>query len=98
MGARGIQLGAGMRELLRNRDFMLFWFSSAIASIAGMTLEFVVSLYAFDLTGSAALFGFILSIVIVPRLFLYPVAGVFADRYNRKKLLAVASALVLLVL
>jgi hypothetical protein len=77
---------------------MLFWAASALASIASVTLEFIVSLYAFDITGSAALFGFILAIVIVPRLLLYPVAGVVADRYNRKLLLVVPTALVFLAL
>jgi MFS family permease len=87
-----------VRELLRNKNFILFWVASAIASIASLTLQFVVSLYAFDLTGSAALFGFILSIVIVPRLLLYPVAGVWADRYNRKLLLVIPTALMFVVL
>lgn len=87
-----------MRKLLGNRDFMLFWVASALASIASVTLEFIVSLYAFDITGSAALFGFILAIVIVPRLLLYPIAGVIADRYNRKLLLAIPTALVFLAL
>ncbi|MDR0347778.1 MAG: MFS transporter, partial [Coriobacteriales bacterium] len=87
-----------MRELLRNKNFMLFWAASAIASIASLTLQFVVSLYAFDLTGSAALFGFILSVVLIPRLILYPVAGVWADRYNRKLLFVAPAVLMFVVL
>ncbi|MDR1422406.1 MAG: MFS transporter [Coriobacteriales bacterium] len=87
-----------MLELLHNRNFVLFWFASMFFELGGMALQFVISLYAYDLTGSAALFGFLLFIVIVPRLLIYPLAGVWADRYDRRLMMLLSAAIATIVL
>lgn len=48
----------------------------------------MLSLYVLDLTGSATLFASMLSIIIVPRLLLTPLAGVMADRARKSRLMA----------
>ncbi len=70
------------------RDYWLFWFASSLGMGASNILQYVLSLYVLDLTGSATLFASMLSIIIIPRLLLTPVAGVLADRVNKSRLMA----------
>ncbi len=55
---------------------------------ASNILQYVLSLYVLDLTGSATLFASMLSIIIIPRLLLTPLAGVLADRVKKSRLMA----------
>ncbi len=71
-----------------NRDYWLFWFASSLGMGASNILQYVLSLYVLDLTGSATLFASMLSIIIFPRLLLTPVAGVLADRVRKSRLMA----------
>lgn len=71
-----------------NKDYWLFWFASALGMGASNILQYVLSLYVLDVTGSATLFASMLSIIIIPRLLLTPVAGVFVDRAKKNRLMA----------
>ena len=70
------------------KDYWLFWFASALGMGASNILQYVLSLYVLDLTGSATLFASMLSIIIFPRLLLTPVAGVLADRVKKSRFMA----------
>ncbi len=70
------------------KDYWLFWFASSLGMGASNILQYVLSLYVLDLTGSATLFASMLSIIIIPRLLLTPVAGVLADRTKKSRLMA----------
>ncbi len=49
-----------------NKDYWLFWFASSLGMGASNILQYVLSLYVPDLTGSATLFASMLSIIIIP--------------------------------
>lgn len=51
-------------------------------------MQYVLSLYVLDLTGSATLFASMLSIIIFPRILLTPLAGVLADRVKKIRLMS----------
>lgn len=70
------------------RDYWLFWFASSLGMGASNILQYVLSLYVLDLTGSATLFASMLSIIIFPRILLTPLAGVMADRVRKIRLMA----------
>lgn len=70
------------------RDYWLFWFTSSLGMGASNILQYVLSLYVLDLTGSATLFASMLSIIIFPRILLTPLAGVLADRVHKSRLMA----------
>lgn len=70
------------------KDYWLFWFVSSLGMGASNILQYVLSLYVLDLTGSATLFASMLSIIIIPRLLLTPLAGVMADRAKKSRLMA----------
>ena len=71
-----------------NKDYWLFWFASSLGMGASNILQYVLSLYVLDLTGSATLFASMLSIIIFPRILLTPLAGVLADRIHKTRLMA----------
>lgn len=70
-----------MKDL--NKDYWLYWVASALSMSASNILQYVLSLYVLELTGSATLFASMLSIIIFPRILLTPVAGVVADRVKK---------------
>ena len=70
------------------KDYWLFWFASSLGMGASNILQYVLSLYVLDLTGSATLFASMLSIIIFPRILLTPLAGVLADRVHKTCLMA----------
>ena len=74
------------------RDYWLFWLASSLGMGASNILQYVLSLYVLDLTGSATLFASMLSIIIFPRILLTPVAGVLADRVRKSRFMALVLA------
>jgi len=75
---------------LRHRDYRWLWsgtfFSTASQWIQQATLGWVV----YDLTGSAALLGAVLGVRAIPMLLLAPVSGLVADRFDRRRALALS--------
>ena len=70
------------------KDYWLFWFASSLGMGASNILQYVLSLYVLDLTGSATLFASMLSIIIFPRILLTPLAGVMADRVRKSRMMS----------
>ncbi|MCL2883018.1 MAG: MFS transporter, partial [Coriobacteriia bacterium] len=87
-----------IKALLHNRNYVLYWLASMCSEFGSITLQFVISLYVFDLTGNSVLYGTLLFIAIVPRLVFYPLAGMLADRYDRRLLLLVPTGCAAIVL
>ena len=87
-----------MKELLKNKNYMLYWFATAFSMAASNVLQFVLSLYVLDITGSAVAFSSILSIIIIPRLLLSPAGGYIGDRFQRIKSMIVINTFTALVI
>ncbi|MPZ48078.1 MAG: MFS transporter [Dehalococcoidia bacterium] len=65
-----------------------WYFAGNIAFFMGMQMQFVLRGYlAFDLTNSASSLGLIALAISLPTLLVAPIAGVVADRVNKKYLL-----------
>lgn len=71
--------------LLKNKDYSLLMIGKLVSLLGSNMLQFALSLYVLSLTGSALIYASMLSISILPRLLLSPIAGVFGDWFNRKK-------------
>jgi len=56
----------------------------AVSILASSMMEFSVSIWVFERTGSATVLGGMTTAFTVPFLLLTPIAGVMVDRYNRK--------------
>ena len=74
-----------MDIILNNANFRKLWFSSTFAGAASNIIQYALSLYVLDKTGSATAFASILSIIILPRLLFSPIAGVWGDRVDRQQ-------------
>ena len=72
-------------KLIKQKDFSLLIIGKLVSLVGSNMLQFALSLYVLAITGSATIFASILSISILPRLLLSPIAGVFGDWFDRKK-------------
>jgi len=78
---------------LRYRNFRLF-FSGQLISLIGTWMQHVaLSWLIYRLTGSAFMLGMVAFIGQFPIFFLTPIAGVYADRHNRHRLLLLTQSL-----
>ncbi len=72
-------------KLFKQKDFTLLIMGKLVSLLGSNIQQFALSLYVLALTGSATIFASILSITIIPRLLLSPIAGVFGDWFDKKK-------------
>jgi MFS family permease len=76
--------GTGFRYLLGNRDFRLIWFAQVAAQLADKFLMFSLIILAYRLSGGSTPVAVTLLAYTVPAVAIAPLAGVFADRHDRK--------------
>lgn len=74
-------------SLLKDRNFTLLMLGKLVSLIGSDMQSFALSLYVLNITGSATKFASVLSLTIIPRLILGPIAGVFTDWFDRKKII-----------
>jgi MFS transporter, DHA3 family, macrolide efflux protein len=89
-------------RLFRNRNFMALWIGQIISFIGDYFVMLAVPVAVNRLTGSAMMVGLAYMASAVPALLLGPVAGVFIDRWDRRKVMIasdiIRALLVLLML
>jgi MFS family permease len=83
---------------LKQRNFALLWFGQLISMIGDWVLLIALPFHIYNLTGSALATGAMFMASALPRLLLGSVAGVFADRWDRRRMMIVADVLRALVL
>lgn len=78
---------SSLRSTLRYRNFRNLWLGS-FASYAGQWIQqATIAWLAYDMTGSRMLLGVIIGVRAIPMFLLAPLAGVAADRYDRRNLM-----------
>jgi len=79
-------------QLKGMRGFVLLWAGQFVSIFASRMTNFAITLWAWDLTGTAT--GLVLVGVIgfLPGVLLGPIAGTLVDRWNRKLMLALSDA------
>jgi predicted MFS family arabinose efflux permease len=83
---------------LRQRDFALLWFGGLISMMGDWAMFAALPFYAFEQTGSAFASGAVLTALTLPGLLFGTVAGVFVDRWDRKRTMVLANLLQVLVM
>src|SRR5262245_33302118 len=81
-----------MLEALRIRDFRLLWFARLVSLLGSWLLVVAVPAHVFALTGSVAATGLTLAAQFLPPVMLGPLAGVLADRWDRRRVMVAADA------
>ncbi len=72
---------------LRHRNFRLLWFGLLFSSAGQWIQQVTLGWLVYELTGSAALLGVVNGLRAVPFLLTGPLAGVLADRVDRRRLM-----------
>jgi MFS family permease len=81
---------------LRSRNYRLFVAGQSVSLVGTWMQQVAMSWLVYRLTGSAFLLGVVGFTSQIPTLLLSPVAGVLADRWNRRRLLMVTQTLAML--
>jgi predicted MFS family arabinose efflux permease len=76
-----------MFQALRIRDFRLLWGGGIVSSLGSWLLILAIPAHVFLVTGSLRDTGLTLAAEYLPLLVLGPVAGVFTDRWDRRRLM-----------
>lgn len=90
-------------DLLRRRNlmpqmkksfnqFLLLWSGDFISAIGSGMTSFGLGVYIFQQTGKASFMALVTLLAFLPSLLLSPLAGVLADRYDRRILMALGTA------
>lgn len=87
-----------MLATLRRRDFALLWTGGLISVTGDWVLSIGLPIYVLILSHSVLATSIILISGRIPSLLLGPLAGVFVDRWNRKRILVVGNMLSALAL
>lgn len=87
-----------MLATLRQRNFALLWLGGLISMLGDWTLCVALPFYVYDVTGSVLASGIMAMASTIPRVVFGPMAGVFVDRWDRKRTLVIANVLLCLLL
>jgi len=79
--------------VFRNRDFSFLWTGQLVSTIGNSLTSLAASIVVYRLTGSALSVGLMLMATALPTLFVGPIAGVFVDRMDRKRIMILADVL-----
>ncbi len=83
------RLSSAIRKMIifRNRSFGLLWTGQLVSGGGSWLLDVAVPVYVFHLTRSASDTGLTVVAEVLPLLIVGPVAGVFADRWSRLRIM-----------
>jgi MFS family permease len=76
-----------MLRALQSRNYRLFFLGQGVSLIGTLMQQVAMSWLVYRLTGSALLLGVIGFVSQIPTFVLAPVAGVLADRWNRRRII-----------
>ena len=76
--------------IFRNRSFTFLWLGQLISTIGNALTSLAASIVVFRLTGSALSVGLMLIATSAPTLVFGLIAGVFVDRFDRKRIMIIA--------
>jgi Na+/melibiose symporter-like transporter len=85
-----------MLSTLRQRNFALLWFGGLISLAGDWVLFIALPIYVYTLTGSTLATSAMFIAEMIPNLLLGSIAGVFVDRWDRKRTMIVANLLLAL--
>lgn len=75
------------------RTFTTIWFGQLISTLGSSLSSFALGVWIYDQTGSATLFAISMFSWILPTIFFAPVAGVLADRWDRRIVMILADSM-----
>jgi len=89
--------GSGTFSALRERDFAWYFTGNLCFFLAMQMNQLLRGYLAYELTDSALALGLVALTMALPMLFIAPIGGVIADRYNKRTLLIIVQLFTLAV-
>jgi MFS family permease len=80
----------GTFSVFRRRDFRLLWSAQLVSTIGTALADLAAGILVFRATGSALSVGLMFMATAIPTLVVGLIAGVFVDRYDRRKIMVIA--------
>ena len=80
-----------MLAALHQRNFAFLWFGQVISLIGDWVLFVALPFYVYSLTGSTLATGIMFIVQTIPSILFGSVAGVFVDRWDRKRTMLIAN-------
>jgi MFS family permease len=84
--------------VLRQRNFLFLWTAGLISMTGDWVLSIALPIYVFTLTGSPLATSLTVISELIPALLLGSVAGVYVDRWQRKRIMVVSNLLLAVTL
>ena len=82
-----------MFAIFKKRDFSLMWLAQLTSTIGESLTDLAAAILIFQITNSAFAVGAVLMVTAIPTLFVGLFAGVFVDRFDKKRILLLANLL-----
>jgi MFS family permease len=83
----------GFKQLLRNREFRLIWASQITSQLADKFLVYSLLTVTYQRSGANTQEAVVLLAYTSPSVLLSPIAGVYADRFDKRRLMMVTNLL-----
>ncbi|HEV3097062.1 MAG TPA: MFS transporter [Candidatus Dormibacteraeota bacterium] len=83
----------GFRSVLANRDFRLIWFAQIASQLADKFLMFALLILTYSISHASTHGAALFLAYTFPSIFLSPLAGVYADRHDKKRLMFLTNAI-----
>ncbi len=83
----------GTFSVFRKRDFRLLWSAQLVSTIGTALTDLAAGILVFTATGSALSVGLMFMATAIPTLIVGLIAGVFVDRYDRRKIMVISDLL-----
>jgi len=80
-------------ELLKHRNFTFLWAGHTVSRLGDWVLMAALPVWVYQITGSATILGAMVIFETLPLLTVGPVAGVFVDRWDRRRVMMLADLL-----
>lgn len=77
-------------QLLRNRNFLLLWLGQVISAFGDAVTNLTLLILVNALTGSTAAIATLTILIAIPQVTIGLLGGVFADRWDRKRIILVS--------
>lgn len=83
---------------IESRNIFIFSIGSLISGLGTMLYNFSIGLYVLKLTGSSLNFSITILLSMLPKIILFPIAGILADKHSRKTTIVVMDVLSFILL
>lgn len=77
---------------MRKFNFILVWAGQVVSVFGSNLSSFALGIWLYQHTGSASNFAYVAVCTVLPRLLLSSLAGVWVDRYNRRRMMGLADS------